>query len=480
MRICGRQRAWYWQSNEAEEGRADEAARRLILRRTDKLLGQPLLHAALTNSPNRDPGFERLLVALRRVLLMETPPERFEDKALTGFVLALIRQCLENDYVWEAGEDERRRLGELPVDWETLRAGGPDQARRLMLHLLYARPDDVIGADLTIGDCRGLRPKALGELLAAWLEEEAQQAELAAAMPSLGAIEDRTSQRVAQQYEAHPYPRWTTLQLPAEASAGGVLERFFAPERLGFLDRPFKVLIAGAGTGQQAITAAIRYGPAADVLAIDLSRRSLAYAKAKAERFGVTTIRFAQADIMTLAGDAGPFDVIEAVGVLHHMAEPFKGWQALATLLRPGGIMLIGLYSAVARRNIAELRSEAGYPGPSCDDDTARVFRASLMDRPDVAASLALSHDFYTLSDFRDLVLHEHERPIFLSEIEAFLDENGLCFKGFYLPRPVTNAFLAASPEERWPGRLGTWAAFEESHPRAFDAMYRLWCEKTD
>ncbi len=464
---------------EAEQGGAEDAARSLVLRRTDKTLTQPLLHVALANSPNRDPGFERLLTALRRVLLLETPAERFGDKGLTGFVLALIRQCIENDYVWAASAEERRRLDELSVDWTALRGGDADQARRLMLSLLYAAPEDAIGDRLTADDCRGLRPKALGELLAQRLDEEAGQAEIAAAIPSLGVIEDGTSQRVARQYEAHPYPRWTSLQLPAEASAAHVLERFFTPERLAFLARPFKALIAGAGTGQHAITAAVRYGPAADVLAIDLSRRSLAYGKARAEGFGVANLRFAQADLMAIGAGNGPFDVIEAMGVLHHMAEPFKGWQALAGLLGPGGIMLIGLYSAVARRNIAELRSEAGYPGPSCDDDEARAYRVSLMNRPDVAAALGQSHDFYTLSDFRDLVLHEHERPIFLSEIEAFLDQHGLAFRGFNLLRPISEAFLKAFPEDRWPGRLGNWAVFEDQHPRIFDGMYQFWCEKT-
>ena len=44
------------------------------------------------------------------------------------------------------------------------------------------------------------------------------------------------------------------------------------------------------------------------------------------------------------------FDVIEANGVLHHLASPFEGWRVLLALLRPGGAMRIGLYSELARR----------------------------------------------------------------------------------------------------------------------------------
>jgi hypothetical protein len=137
--------------------------------------------------------------------------------------------------------------------------------------------------------------------------------------------------------------------------------------------------------------------------------------------------------------------------------------------------MLAGLYSAVARQGIANLRQEPSYPGPGCDDAEARAFRADLLER---RGQLTLSHDFYSLSNFRDLVLHEHERPIFLSEVEAFLEQNGLVFRGFSLPPVVTTAFVTAFPEEKKPGSLASWAKFEERYPRSFDAMYQIWCEK--
>jgi SAM-dependent methyltransferase len=254
-----------------------------------------------------------------------------------------------------------------------------------------------------------------------------------------------------------------------------MLKGFMPPETLGFVDAPFRMLIAGAGTGRHAHAASVRYGENAQVLAVDLSRRSLAYAKAKAARFGVANLDFAQADLQSIPDETGPFDIIEAVGVLHHMAEPFKGWQALIRLLRPGGLMLAGLYSALSRQNIGELRREPGYPGPGCDEAAARGFRAGLLER---GSQLTSSFDFYSLSNFRDLVLHEHERPIFLSEVEAFLEQNGLIFRGFNLPPLITAAFHTAFPGEKRPGSLGQWARFEEQHPHTFDAMYQIWCQK--
>jgi len=462
------------------DDRALEAARALVLRRTDKALTQPLLLAALTASANHNPHIERLLTAIRRVLLLEVPAERFEDKALTAFTIALIRQCVLNEHVFAVRAEETAQLQDMTVDLAELLAGDTEQARLLMLNLLYQPPEDLVGKKLSIGECRSLRPRALGDYLAAWSQEEDRRTIIAADIPAIGALEDATSRRVARQYETHPYPRWTSLQMPAEASARAYLKRFFEADKLDFLDRTFSVLIAGCGTGQHAIAAAQRYGPQADVLAIDLSRASLAYALIRAEQFEIANLRFAQADILGPTGKEGPFDIIESIGVLHHMAEPFKGWQALVERLRPGGKMLTGLYSAVARSNIAELRSNAEYPGPDCDNATARAYRKTLMDRTDeAAAKLVHSHDFYTLSEFRDLVLHEQERPIVISEIEAFLAQHGLSFRGFQLPAPMQAAFQKTFPDDPWPGTLSNWAAFEEQHPRLFDGMYRFWCEKT-
>lgn len=466
-------------TKEAAAGRALEAARNLLLKRTDKCLSHPLLHAALARDINHDPDFERLLTAMRCVILMELPSERMEDRALTGFISALLQQCLNNEYVFAASPEEKSRLGALPIDWTALAGGNPIDARHLLLHLLYQPPRAVLGGRLTCDDCRKLRPRAFAEIITARLKEDARLSELAREIPSISEVKDKTSQRVAQQYEANPYPRWTSMHLPARDSARRVLERYFAPEALSFMDEPFKVLIAGAGTGMHAIAVCVRYGDKADVLAIDLSRRSLAYGKVRAPLFGVDNVRFAQADILNIRPDAGLYDVVEAVGVLHHLADPFEGWRALLKVLRPGGLMALGLYSAMSRQNIADLRASADFPGAGCDEDAARDYRARLMARPDDGTAwLVKSHDFYALSNFRDLVLHEHERPVRLGEVAEFLKKNGLVFRGFVLPAPVEAEFLSMFPDDVLPGQLCNWEAFEAKHPHTFDGMYQFWCEK--
>jgi SAM-dependent methyltransferase len=220
------------------------------------------------------------------------------------------------------------------------------------------------------------------------------------------------------------------------------------------------------------------------VLAIDLSAASLAYAARMAERFGASNITFAQADLQTLLEAdpqcAGRFQVIECTGVLHHLAEPLRGWRALLPCLADGGLMLVGLYSAVARRSLGALRNDPAYPGPGCSDEALRDFRQVLLDRPADApgGDLRTSRDFYTTSNFRDLALHVSEHPLTLPEVAQFLAEHGLAFRGFQLERGVLARFRETFPGETWPGSLERWAEFEAANPHTFNGMYNFWCAR--
>src|SRR5262249_5099377 len=134
-------------------------------------------------------------------------------------------------------------------------------------------------------------------------------------------------------------------------------------------DQGLDVLVAGCGTGQHPIHIAQQFA-GARVLAVDLSRPSLAYARRKTSELGLTQIEYAQADILNLGVLCRSLDLIEAVGVLHHLKDPQAGWRVLVSLLRPGGVMNIGLYSELARQDVVQARAvitERGY-GPTADD----------------------------------------------------------------------------------------------------------------
>jgi 2-polyprenyl-3-methyl-5-hydroxy-6-metoxy-1,4-benzoquinol methylase len=106
-------------------------------------------------------------------------------------------------------------------------------------------------------------------------------------------------------------------------------------------------------------------------VAVDLSMNSLGYAKRKTQELDLTSIDYAQADLLKLGSLGRRFDVIESVGVLHHLADPLTGWRVLLSLLLPGGFMKLGLYSEVARRSIARARAviaEQGYTATTANE----------------------------------------------------------------------------------------------------------------
>ena len=195
-------------------------------------------------------------------------------------------------------------------------------------------------------------PRAVKDLIVQQIEEPAEERRIRATLPALTSIEGEVSRAVREQYEENPYPRWIKGGPPIQPA---ILNRRPQP----VLD----VLIAGCGTGIFT-TEFARKAPGARFLAIDLSLASLSYAKRMAQGFGLTNVEFAQADITKLGTLGRTFDFIDSSGVLHHIADPWAAWQVLVSLLRPGGIMQIGLYSEMGRRNVVAARAliaERGY-----------------------------------------------------------------------------------------------------------------------
>ena len=82
----------------------------------------------------------------------------------------------------------------------------------------------------------------------------------------------------------------------------------------------------------------------------------MAYAKRKADELNCRNINFIQGDLLDLKKMNKKFDIVESVGVLHHMNDPLIGWKTLTSCLKKDALMLIGLYSEKARANIINIR----------------------------------------------------------------------------------------------------------------------------
>jgi tetratricopeptide (TPR) repeat protein len=188
-----------------------EAGRKLLAGGSGGLLKNELLLLALAEGVNRDPELERLLTAVRALVLRETEDERFADKAVRAFVCALIRQCLNNEWVFYAAPEELSAVARLSVEREAFLAGDNAAARTFMRRALYMPLEEALEGLPEPEECGRIRPAALRELVTSYAARRARERELARSLPAIGATGDETSRRVAGQYEENLYPRWTSL-----------------------------------------------------------------------------------------------------------------------------------------------------------------------------------------------------------------------------------------------------------------------------
>lgn len=457
----------------------EAVARDIIGRRSSEILRDGLLRAVMSNAIVADKDVEWLLTAIRRCLLLDLPADRMAEPDLLRFATAMVALCANNEYVFAVSDDEQQRLSATPPNLDASLAGDRDAGIDLMRHALYRNPAEIVPSNIPLDACRSIAPAEFGTAFLRMLNEHRTVEQNARQLPRYGKITSEISLRVAGQYRTHPYPRWQGVALFPGGQYIGYLQNFFSASHLKFTEKPFEVLIAGCGTGCQAVSAALDYGQRAKVTAIDISESSLGYAVMMADRLEAPNVAFALADIDDIGAIeptwTGRYAVIECSGVLHHMAQPFDAWKGLLACLAPGGIMLVGLYSAIARQDLVRLRAEPEFPGAGCNDDRLRAYRRMLLDREDgqPGASFMRSRDVFTTSGFRDFFLHVSEQTTTIPEISAFLEANGLVFKGFV--NVPFETLAQRFPEEVWPGRLERWADLETEKPSLFIGMYQFW-----
>jgi 2-polyprenyl-3-methyl-5-hydroxy-6-metoxy-1,4-benzoquinol methylase len=325
-------------------------------------------------------------------------------------------------------------------------------------------------------------PKPVAMLLDCQVREPLEEHRLAASIPALTVIDDSVSCAVRAQYEESPYPVWVRVPQSLKSSTvdADLMARFpHAPIR----ERPStdrtEILIAGCGTGQQAVEIAQQYTNAS-VLAVDLSLASLSYARRQTETLGLRNIEYAQADILRLGALDRMFDVIVCTGVLHHMAEPEAGLAALLSRLRSHGIMLLGFYSELARQDVVAVQRDAAERGFTATADDIRRFRQEIMNLDDASPlkAIAAVPDFYSASECRDLLFHVQEHRTTLPVIKTMLARHDLELLGFEIDSATRGAYAADYPGDKAMRDLDNWQAFETRRPNTFAGMYQFWAQK--
>ncbi len=447
------------------------------------LAGDQLLIGLLESTPACDIELERFLTAARVSLLeaaTATSGPASRDDAVLKVGCALAQQCFINEYVFALAEGEHDQASRLQAALIAGMARGGDIPPLWLAALACYVPLSSLPAAEAI--LNRSWPKDLDGLLTQQVREPLEDRNARASMPRLTPIMDDVSLLVQQQYEENPYPRWVrTACMLRPTSFDVYLHRQLPLAHLPDLGKPegVEVLIAGCGTGQHSIETTQRL-IGVDTLAVDLSLTSLCYAQRKTRAIGLKNLRYAQADIMQLGAIGRSFDLIEAGGVLHHLADPLAGWRMLISILRSGGIMRVGLYSELARSHVAAARAfiaERRY-GSSADD--IRRFRQDMMmTGSETAANLASQHrDFFSTSECRDLLFHCQEHRFTLPQISDFLAESRLAFLGFDIEGSALAQFRRRFPDRGALTDLDLWNVFETENPHAFIGMYQFFVRK--
>lgn len=442
------------------------------------LADNALLLAVLANLPVCELEMERFLTLVRHAMLegaMDSAARGAPDERTLAFCCALARQCFINEFVFSHTDAEIARATSLRATLgAALESGDAIPALSLAAVAAYFPLGSLPSAERLL---QRSWPAPVAGLLEQQVAEPLAERRYRDALPRLTVVGDGVSRTVREQYEENPYPRWVKLpraDAPSPDLASSPLLALAHGALGGRSD--IDILVAGCGTGQESIEIARKF-PAARVLAIDLSLASLGYAERKARELGVANLEHAQADIMSLGSIGRAFDVVTSVGVLHHLAQPEAGWRELLSLLRPGGIMLVGLYSERGRQDVVAARKFIAERGYGSSPDEIRACRQELMSSGN-HPGLTLRRDFFATSECRDLLFHVEEHRFSLRQVNEIVGALGLDFMGFALDPDVFARFRQRFPDEASITDLDRWDAFEAQFPDIFAGMYVFWVRK--
>ncbi|MFN9623017.1 MAG: class I SAM-dependent methyltransferase [Cyanobacteriota bacterium] len=266
---------------------------------------------------------------------------------------------------------------------------------------------------------------------------------------ALSAPLDAATPVVSAFYDRFPYPgdplqdgpppgyNWRWCVDSVVAAVRGALP----PRPAGGGPRPWRVLDAGCGTGVST-DYLCHLNPEATVLAVDISAGALEVARERLRRSGgrerVRDLRIERRSLLDL-DDEGPFDLINSVGVLHHLAQPEAGLRALARRLAPGGVLHLFLYAEAGRWEIHHTQKALGLLGVGSGATGLRLGRELLRELP-AGNRLRRHHeerwalDTTADANFADMYLHPQETSFTVASLLAFVEEAGLHLVGFSNP----------------------------------------------
>ncbi|MFQ3282162.1 methyltransferase domain-containing protein [Reinekea sp.] len=445
----------------------------------DELLKLSLEKLYFTNN-----DLELFIILLRKQVLLISIASQYNDNGLLQLATQIALNAEHNEHVYLYDKEETdliQTLRELIESTLYSSTHGTEFGHLLALYGMYEPLTALNGIDQVKTTSMKDWPSYCQPLIKNSVLHRFEEIGIAQSIEQLSNIEDSVSKDVKQQYEENPYPRWLHLGYNTPTNYGRALETelagFRAPEYFNM--GKIKVLVAGAGTGRHALRVA-RYFRNVEVLAVDLSKRSLAYAKRMADKHDIQNIRFLCADILDFDALDEEFHVIECSGVLHHMKDPQAGLHALLRRLKPNGLIKLGLYSYQARGIVRQMRQLIQEYDLPISASGIRTMRQAILEgnMPYDFKGILSSQDFYSLSGCRDLLFHIQEHQFEPLELKEMLNQEKLKFLGFVLPEQVRQSFTKDHPEDSLLTNLDNWQEFEQKNPNTFAGMFQFYAQK--
>ena len=445
-----------------------------LLSAVQMLHGKPLLHHLMRLCPLPDLQFERLFVSMRKASLRELKNINENAEAI-NFLSTLSIHCFLNEYVYSETEEEAELIRVL--ENKITEAIKVSAQIRLVEVLVLAAYRPLCAYDW----CEKLEIlNPLAEVTMRLITEPLSEKMLAREISRKGQISDKISLKVKSQYEENPYPRWVKPAIPLKKKriidiCDEINLKLYS-KNIRNVSKP-TLLIAGCGTGQHSTETALRFANC-KVDAVDLSLASLCYAVRKSNELRIDNLEYLQADILDIQDYGKKFDIIETVGVLHHMDDPMSGWSVLTNLLKQGGLMKVGLYSKLGRSHITRIRSRIAALNIGANNQEIKNFRSSLIElNKKEDQKVIKTGDFFSTSTLRDAIFHVKEHCFTIPGIEDCLDKLGLKFCGFEGQDLITR-FTRTYGEGADIHDTDLWHKLEKKEPDTFENMYQFWCQK--
>ncbi len=252
-----------------------------------------------------------------------------------------------------------------------------------------------------------------------------------------GSAKKDVTEEMKSFYEETPFPNYDEFD-----DVGSLIDKASQSHFANLLSEqiPFgtRILECGCGTGQMSNFLSIANRT---VIGTDICINSLKMADDFRQANGLDKAHFYQMNLFRPAFKPNTFDLVISNGVLHHTSDPRLAFKSIATLVKPKGYILIGLYHQYGRL-VTDLRR-------MIFNMTSDKFKS--LDQRNSSESIGKAK---RNAWFMDQYKNPHESKHTVSEVLGWLEQNDF---SFIHSLPKTVPFTSIEPAEKLfkPDKLG-------------------------